>query len=414
MDSENWKYLSIGDCASVVGGGTPSTKNPEYWDGDISWISPKDLSNNTNKYVSRGERFITKKGLENSSAKILPENSLLFSSRAPIGYLAINTQPMATNQGFKSLILKDEFDVEFFYYLFKQKTEYIKNFSSGSTFQEISGSEIKNLKFLIPPYKEQKQISKILSKLDKKIELNQKMNETLQDIAKTLFKSWFIDFDPVVAKAEGRPTELSKDISDLFPDSFENSDLGKIPKGWKSGNLGDLFEPSRGKVITKSKINPGIVPVVAGGIKPPYYHSESNVKGPVITISASGTAGYVNLYYQDIWASDCSYVDKDTFKKIFFAHSFLKINQVRIYDLRHGAVQQHVYPKDLAELPIVISPDSIINAYEDIASQLHKKIETNLNESETLVDLRDTLLPKLISGELKIPDAESLIEEASV
>ena len=120
------------------------------------------------------------------------------------------------------------------------------------------------------------------------------------------------------------------------------------------------------------------------------------------------------MYYQDIWASDCSYVDKDTFKKIFFAHSFLKINQVRIYDLRHGAVQQHVYPKDLVELPIVISPDSLINAYEDIASQLHKKIETNLNESETLVDLRDTLLPKLISGELKISEAESLIEEASI
>ena len=92
MNKENWKYLSIGDCATVMGGGTPSTKNPEYWDGDISWISPKDLSNNTNKYVSRGERFITKKGLENSSAKILPENSLLFSSRAPIGYLAINKQ----------------------------------------------------------------------------------------------------------------------------------------------------------------------------------------------------------------------------------------------------------------------------------------------------------------------------------
>lgn len=120
------------------------------------------------------------------------------------------------------------------------------------------------------------------------------------------------------------------------------------------------------------------------------------------------------MYYQDIWASDCSYVNKNTFKKIFFAHSFLKINQERIYDLRHGAVQQHVYPKDLVELPIVISPDSLINTYEDVASLLHKKIETNLNESATLVDLRDTLLPKLISGELKMPDAQNLLEEASI
>ena len=118
------------------------------------------------------------------------------------------------------------------------------------------------------------------------------------------------------------------------------------------------------------------------------------------------------MYYQDVWASDCSYVNKDTFKQIFFAHSFFKINQERIYDLRHGAVQQHVYPKDLVELPIVIPTDSLINTYEDIASQLHKKIETNLIESETLNELRDTLLPKLISGELKMPDAENFLKEA--
>tara|TARA_B100001250_G_scaffold412535_1_gene444004 strand:- start:1445 stop:2689 length:1245 start_codon:yes stop_codon:yes gene_type:complete len=303
-----------------------------------------------------------------------------------------------------------------FYYLKSQLGQnQIKLSLQGSTQQYISLKSLRNLLIYVPETEEEtKSIVSFLSLLDKKIELNHKKNETLEKISKTLFKSWFIDFDPVRAKAEGRPTGLSKEMNALFPDSFEDSEIGKIPKGWKSGNLGDLFEPSRGKIITKAKTNPGIVPVVAGGIKPPYYHSESNVKGPVITISASGTAGYVNLYYQDIWASDCSYVNKDTFKKIFFAHSFLKINQERIYDLRHGAVQQHVYPKDLVELPIVISPDSIINTYEDIASQLHKKIETNLNESETLVDLRDTLLPKLISGELKMPDAQNLLEEADI
>ena len=179
MNKENWNQLSISECADVIGGGTPSTKNPDYWDGNIPWIAPKDLSNNKDKYISNGERFITQLGLEKSSAKLLPENSLLFSSRAPIGYLAINTKPVATNQGFKSLVLKDGFDVEFFYYLFKNKTEYIKNFASGSTFQEVSGSVVKNLSFLIPPKQEQKRISNILSKLDKKIELNQKMNENI-------------------------------------------------------------------------------------------------------------------------------------------------------------------------------------------------------------------------------------------
>ena len=308
----------------------------------------------------------------------------------------------------------DNFCLKFLYYYLRSHRKVLSNLGSGTSTKYLTKKVLDNFEIFIPNKKTQEQITNILSKLDQKIELNEKMNEKLEEITKTLFKSWFIDFDPIRAKAEGEPTGLSKEISDLFPDSFEDSELGDIPKGWKSGNLGDLFEPSRGKIITKAKTNPGIVPVVAGGIKPPYYHSESNVKGPVITISASGTAGYVNLYYQDIWASDCSYVNKDTFKKIFFAHSFLKINQERIYDLRHGAVQQHVYPKDLVELPIVISTDSIINTYEDIASQLHKKIETNLNESETLVDLRDTLLPKLISGELKIPDAQNLLEEADI
>ena len=240
------------------------------------------------------------------------------------------------------------------------------------------------------------------------------MNENLEEIAKTLFKSWFIDFDPVRAKAEGRPTGLSKEISDLFPDSFENSELGEMPSGWKVGNLGNLCVPKRGKVITKAKVEPGNFPVVAGGIKPPYYHSESNAESPIVTISASGTAGFVNLYYEDIWASDCSYINKEITDNVFFIYSFLKINQQRIYDLRHGAVQQHVYPKDLIELPIFLSSNSLIEEYEKIATSFHGKISLNIQESKHLEAIRDTLLPRLISGKLQIPDAENLVKEAGV
>ena len=224
----------------------------------------------------------------------------------------------------------------------------------------LSTQSIKESLIKIYPIEYQNKIVEVLHNLDKKIELNQQMNENLEEIAKTLFKSWFIDFDPVRAKAEGRPTGLSKEISDLFPDSFEDSELGEMPSGWKVGNLGNLCVPKRGKVITKAKVEPGNFPVVAGGIKPPYYHSESNAESPIVTISASGTAGFVNLYYQDIWASDCSYINKEITDNVFFIYSFLKINQQRIYDLRHGAVQQHVYPKDLIELPIFLS--SISNA----------------------------------------------------
>ena len=364
---------------------------------------------NSNKYIDENAYNFLKK------SKVLPGDIIMnkIANAGSVYLMPDLARPVSLAMNL-FLIRPDEKKVnpKYVYLFLKNNEKYVKSFAQGSVTLTITKAAVRNLEIDLPNRFIQDQIVKIFKIFEKKIEVNKKINQNHEEILKTIFKSWFIDFDPVRAKVEGRPTGLSKEISNLFPDSFEDSELGDIPKGWKSGNLGDLFEPSRGKIITKAKTNPGNVPVVAGGIKPPYYHSESNVKGPVITISASGTAGYVNLYYQDVWASDCSYVNKDTFKQIFFAHSFFKINQERIYDLRHGAVQQHVYPKDLVELPIVIPPDSLINTYEDIASQLHKKIETNLIESETLNELRDTLLPKLISGELKMPDAENFLKEA--
>jgi len=404
----------------ITKGTTPTSVGGSFANKGINYVKVESISE-TGVFIKHKFNFIE----ENTHYKLLKrsqikENDILFSIAGTIGRTAIVTSdilPCNTNQAL-AIIRPDlsKLDPHFLLYCLKDKNRLNKAKSNvvQSVQSNLSLTEIKKIQIPDYPLERQQKISNLLKTFDNKIQLNQKMQETLEDTATALFKSWFIDFEPVRAKAEGRPTGLSKEISDLFPDSFEDSELGEIPKGWKSGNLGDLFEPSRGKIITKAKTNPGNVPVVAGGIKPPYYHSESNVKGPVITISASGTAGYVNLYYQDVWASDCSYVNNDTFKQIFFAHSFFKINQERIYDLRHGAVQQHVYPKDLVELPIVIPPDSLINTYEDIASQLHKKIETNLIESETLNELRDTLLPKLISGELKMPDAENFLKEADI
>tara|TARA_B100000614_G_scaffold258904_1_gene282328 strand:+ start:88 stop:1293 length:1206 start_codon:yes stop_codon:yes gene_type:complete len=280
--------------------------------------------------------------------------------------------------------------------------------------QSISEDILFNLEVNVPDNNDIENLVRIVDFFNSKIELYQQTNETLEEIVKTLFKSWFIDFDPVRAKAEGRSTGLSKEISDLFPDSFEDSELGEMPSGWKVGNLGNLCFPKRGKVITKAKVEPGNFPVVAGGIKPPYYHSEPNAESPIVTISASGTAGFVNLYYEDIWASDCSYINKEITDNVFFIYSFLKINQQRIYDLRHGAVQQHVYPKDLIELPIFLSSNSLIEEYEKIATSFHEKISLNIQESKHLEAIRDTLLPRLISGVLQIPDAENVVKEAGI
>ena len=278
----------------------------------------------------------------------------------------------------------------------------IDEITIGSTQRALTIISLKGIEIDIPSLKDQIKIVELLDAIQKKVELNHKMNETLEEIAKTLFKSWFVDFDPVKAKIEGRSTGLSKEISDLFPNSFEETNDIKIPKSWKFAKFGDLVEPKRGKVITKSKIEIGEVPVVAGGIKPPYYHSKANVKSPVVTISASGNAGYINLYYQDIWASDCSYINRDITNFIYFSHSFLKINQDKIYHLRHGAVQQHINPKDLMGLEILIPSKNLIMEYEKKVTVIHEKISNSNNEIEILLKLKNTILPKLISGELKI------------
>jgi len=245
MIPEDWEVKTISQVAEVVGGGTPSTKNSEYWNGKISWLTPKDLSNYKFKYIKKGERSITEKGLNNSSAKLLPKNTVLLTTRAPVGYVAISSREVCTNQGVRSLVAKtDETDHEFLYYLLKLKTDYLKSQAFGSTFGELSGTTLKNLKFAFPPIPEQRAIAKILSDLDSKIELLQKQNETLEKIGQAIFKHWFIDFE--FPNEEGKPYKSSGG------EMAYNEELGKeIPKGWGVKELKDLIVRKRKPIKNK-------------------------------------------------------------------------------------------------------------------------------------------------------------------
>ena len=193
-----WKECTIADLGEVVGGATPSTKNLEnYENGTISWITPKDLSAFNGRYIFRGERNITEIGLRSCSTKLLPKNTVLFSSRAPIGYLAIAAKEMCTNQGFKSVIPNADTDYMFLYYLLKYNKDNIENMGSGTTFKEVSGNTMKSIKVRIPiDIEEQRKIAVVLSALDDKIELNTAINENLEQQAQAIFKAWFVDFLP--------------------------------------------------------------------------------------------------------------------------------------------------------------------------------------------------------------------------
>lgn len=176
-----WKECLLSELGAIVGGATPSTKTAaNYDDGTIPWITPKDLAGFSGRYIARGERMITERGLASCSTQIMPASSVLFSSRAPIGYVAIAANDLCTNQGFKSVVPNEATDSLFLYYLLKYKKEAIENLGSGTTFKEVSGSTMRNVKVRVPcSLVEQRKIASVLGAVDDKIEENEKINNNL-------------------------------------------------------------------------------------------------------------------------------------------------------------------------------------------------------------------------------------------
>ena len=222
---EEWKECTLSDLGTIVGGATPSTKDSSnYENGSIAWITPKDLSTHTERFISHGERNITEKGLKSCSAQLMPQNSILFTSRAPIGYIAIAKNEVCTNQGFKSIVPNKDTDFMFLYYLLRYNKDNIENLGSGTTFKEVSGSTMRNVPVKVPPLPTQQKIARILSSLDDKIELNNKINTNLEQQAQALFKNWFVDFEPFG---------------------------GKMPEGWKVRKLSEIADYLNGLAMQK-------------------------------------------------------------------------------------------------------------------------------------------------------------------
>lgn len=208
--------MKLGECAEIHSGSTPRTNNPDFWDGDITWVTPKDLSKLKSKFISKTESKITQLGFDSCSTKLLPENSVLFSSRAPIGHVAINTIPMCTNQGFKSFVPKaDLLDSQYLYYWLKANKEYLQDLGVGATFKEISKTVIANVEIPLPPLAEQRRIASILDQAD---ELRQKRQQAIEKLDQ-LLQATFID---------------------MFGDPVSN------PKGWEKEKMDTLMTIVRG------------------------------------------------------------------------------------------------------------------------------------------------------------------------
>ena len=266
----------------------------------------------------------------------------------------------------------------------KECKKWIVGNAVGTTMLNLNTGILKELPLLMPDRQLQDSVVKILQSLDDKIEVNRRINDNLEQQAQALFKSWFVDFEPF------------KDCE------FVESELGMIPKGWRVGKLGELCQFKRGKGLLSKNAIPGDVPVVAGGLEPACYHNISNTKAPVITVSGSGAnAGFMRMYHQEVWASDCSFIDI-TCENWLFVYCFLAINSHLLKHAQTGAVQPHVKPADIHDFDLAIPPKEYIQRFQDKISSFITKKGLIEQESRRLAELRDTLLPKLMSGEFKV------------
>ena len=189
-----WIECTLDKLGEIVGGATPSTKCEDYYGGSIPWITPKDLSSFKGRYITSGERNITEKGLASCSAQMMPKDAVLFTSRAPIGYVAIASQSVCTNQGFKSIVVNDKADPLFVYYLLKYNKDAIEAMGSGTTFKEVSGKTMRAVKVRIPlDVSYQKRIAAVLDSLDTKIENSERINDNLEQQAQSYFQELFVD-----------------------------------------------------------------------------------------------------------------------------------------------------------------------------------------------------------------------------
>jgi len=275
-------------------------------------------------------------------------------------------------------------DIRFVKYLFDALLQRrYKTFTQGAAQDNLSQSKLLSLKFPVPGISEQQHIANTLSAYDDLIENNQRRIQLLEQAARLLYKEWFVHL--------------------RFPGHEHVKIKDGVPEGWEKKSLGEVVQIKKGKNITHATVQQGAVPVVAGGLEPAYYHNEANAAGPVVTISASGAnAGFVSIYHEDIWASDCSYISSESSSYRYYYYCLLKSRQQEIFGLQKGAAQPHVYPKDLMRLAIVSPSDKLLQYFIDVVAPSFALIRNLSKQSKSLVAVRELLLPRLMNGEIEI------------
>jgi type I restriction enzyme, S subunit len=396
----DWKTYKLSEIAQIIGGGTPSTTIEEYWNGEIGWLTPRDLTGYTNKFISNGERNITEIGLKNSSARLMPIGAVLMTSRAPIGYIAIASKELCTNQGFKSFVVDEKkINKEFLYYSLKDNIDKIKSLGTGSTFAEVSGSILKDFEISIPNLPTQTQIVQILSSLDDKIELNLQMNQTLETMAQALFKEWFVNFN--------------------FP-NFDGELENDLPKGWKKCQVKDICEANASTLNSKDVINEvhyieisevdrGIIKNISiykRGEEPSRAKRKLKHGDTVLsTVRPNRGSYFLSIFPNENLIASTGFA---VFSPVTVPFSYLYIfltndDQLEFYGkMADGAAYPAINQSVIMNMEVILPAKELLEKYHDVSGNLLIRIFDNLEANKILTQTRDTLLPKLMSGKLEL------------
>jgi len=387
----NWQEVKLRDVVNVYGGGTPSTQQKSYWGGDISWLTPAELTNYGSRSIAGTASYITESGLRNSSAKLMPENSIMLTSRATIGNVTINAVPMTTNQGFINIEPK-KVDRDFFYYWLKSKRKYLNQIAIGSTFPELSKSVFKEIETTIPLDKEEQQkIASILSAFDDKIEVNNKIAKTLEQMAQNIFKEWFV--------TNKKDSWIEQNIGDVCKTYGGGTPSTKEIGYWKNGTIfwatpTDMTSLKGPFIFRTEKF------ITEIGLK----KSSANLlpKGTIL-LTSRATVGILAISKVPISTNQgfICIVCKEPLSN-FFMYCWLKRNVRLIQGLATGSTFPEISRGVFRKIKIVVPDNGTLDEFNGIVKPIFVQISKIIQENQKLTAMRDLLLPKLMRGEIRV------------
>ena len=383
------KEYKLGEIIQIVGGGTPKTSEPKYWNGNIPWLSVVDF-NNGNKFVIDTEKHITQEGLENSSTKLLKKGDIIISARGTVGAIAMLGREMAFNQSCYGIRNSELIDNHYLFYSLKKSINELKQNSHGGVFDTITRETFNTINISLPPLPEQIRIASILSSLDDKIDLLHRENKTLEAMAETLFRQWFIE----EAKEDWKEGKLGDFVSVI-------DNRGKTPPYTDNITEYPIIEVNaltgEDRYVKYNLVKKYVEKDIYDFWFRGYFHKYD------IFVSTVGSIGELAMCLEEkgVIAQNVIALHANNISP-FYLYQHLNYNKDDLKGLDIGSVQPSIKVPHLLNMSIIIPPHDKSKEYDIIMLDIIEKEEKNIKQIQTLIQQRDGLLPKLMSGEVKI------------